>query len=90
MRITAVKRFLVTDAGRVGVYVKIETDTGLYGVGEATLGSSPRAVLGVLDDLEHWLIGADPERIEFLWQQCYRCLFWPRSRSGPQSAGGRC
>jgi galactonate dehydratase len=76
MRITAVKRFLVTDAGRAGIYVKIETDTGLYGVGEATLGSSPRAVLGLLDDLEHWLIGADPERIEFLWQRCYRRLFF--------------
>ena len=80
MRITAVKRFLVTDAGRAGLYVKIETDTGLYGVGEATLGSSPRAVLGLLDDLEVWLVGADPERIEFLWQQCYRRLFF---RGGP-------
>ncbi len=80
MRITAVKRFLVTDAARVGIYVKIETDTAYYGVGEATLGSSPRAVLGLLNDLEHWLIGADPARIEFLWQQCYRRLFF---RGGP-------
>lgn len=80
MRITAVKRFLVTDAGRVGVYVKIETDSGLYGVGEGTIGSSPRAVMGLLDDLEMWLIDQDPTRIEFLWQRCYRRLFF---RGGP-------
>lgn len=80
MRITALKRFLVTDAGRVGVYVKLETDEGLYGVGEATLGSSPRAVMGLLDDLEPWIVGQDPTRIEFLWQQCYRRLFF---RGGP-------
>ncbi len=80
MRITAVKRFLVSDAGRIGVYVKIETASGFHGVGEATIAAAPRAVMGLLDDLEGWLIGRDASRIEFLWQQCYRRLFY---RGGP-------
>ncbi|HEY8599859.1 MAG TPA: galactonate dehydratase [Thermomicrobiales bacterium] len=80
MRITAMKRFLISDAGRPTVLVKIETEGGLYGVGEATLGAAPRAVVGLLDDLAHWVVGQDARRIEFLWQQCYRRLFF---RGGP-------
>ena len=80
MRIREVKRFLVNDAGRVGVYVKIVTESGHYGIGEATIGAAPRAVMGLLDDLEVWLIGRDATRIEWLWQACYRRLFF---RGGP-------
>ncbi len=80
MRIREVKRFLVNDAGRVGVYVKIVTESGHYGIGEATIGAAPRAVMGLLDDLEVWLIGRDATRIEQLWQACYRRLFF---RGGP-------
>ncbi len=80
MRITAMRCFLVTDAGRVGVYVKIETNAGIHGVGEATIASSPRAIAGLLADLEPWVVGQDPTRIEFLWQRCYRRLFF---RGGP-------
>jgi galactonate dehydratase len=61
------------------VYVKIVTDDGLVGWGEAT-NFAPRAVVGLIDELRPYLLGEDPRRIEFLWQEGFRRLF---ARGGP-------
>jgi galactonate dehydratase len=45
-------------------------------LGEASLGGQTNAVLGALKDLEPLLLGADPARIEHIWQQAYRHAFW--------------
>jgi galactonate dehydratase len=59
------------------IFVKVITDQpGLYGWGEATLEWHTRAVCGALEDLKPLLIGADPTRIEHLWQSMYRQHFW--------------
>lgn len=79
-RITGLRRFLFTDGGRPAVYVKIEAEGGLWGVGEATINAAPRAVAGLLDDLGALLLGHDATRIEFLWQHAFRRLFY---RGGP-------
>ena len=68
---------VVVGAGwRNYVFVLVETDAGLTGLGEASLGGQTNAVLGELKDLEPLLVGADPLRIEHLWQQVYRHAFW--------------
>lgn len=61
-------------------YVIIETDQGISGLGEATLHTRQMAVDGVLKSLTPVLIGKDPSRIEFLWQDIFRGTFW---RGGP-------
>jgi galactonate dehydratase len=58
------------------VFVLLDTDNGITGLGEASLGGQTHAVLGAIKDLEPLLIGADPFRIEHLWQQAYRHAFW--------------
>jgi len=59
------------------IFVKVITDQdGLYGWGEATLEWHTRAVMGAIEDLKPLLIGADPTRIEHLWQIMYRQHFW--------------
>src|SRR5512137_1359808 len=73
MRITDVKTFLV-DAGVPGggwrarnwLFVKVETDEGITGLGEAS--GWPRVVETAIRDLTPLLIGEDPTRIERLWQ----------------------
>jgi galactonate dehydratase len=76
LAITRVKTVAVGAGWRNYVYVMLETDGGITGLGEASLGGQTHAVLGAIKDLEPLLIGADPFRIEHLWQQAYRHAFW--------------
>src|SRR5438874_12282071 len=58
------------------LFVKVETDEGLHGWGEATLELKERTVAQAVTDLEPFLLGEDPTRIEHLWQTLYRQGFW--------------
>ncbi|MBO7743529.1 galactonate dehydratase [Paenibacillus sp. MWE-103] len=62
-----------------GVFVKVETDEDIAGYGEGT-SFTPRAVIGMIEELKPYLIGEDATRIEHLWQMCFRTLF---ARGGP-------
>ena len=75
-KVTGVRTVAVGAGWRNYLYVLVETDQGLTGLGEASLGGQTRAVAGAIDDLKPLLIGADPFRIEHLWQQAYRHAFW--------------
>ncbi|CAM3821406.1 MULTISPECIES: galactonate dehydratase [Paenibacillus] len=61
-------------------FVKIATDEGITGWGEAVVEGMSRTVETALQELKEFLIGEDPTRIEFLWQAMYRGLFY---RGGP-------
>jgi galactonate dehydratase len=76
LKITGVRTVAVGAGWRNYVFVLIDTDKGLTGLGEASLGGQTQAVLGAIADLEPLLLGADPFRIEHLWQQAYRHAFW--------------
>lgn len=78
MKITQAK-VIVTCPGRNFVTLKIETDAGVYGLGDATLNGREQAVVAYLE--EHCipaLIGRDPARIEDTWQYFYRGAYWRR------------
>jgi galactonate dehydratase len=62
------------------VFVRVVTDAGVTGLGEATLEYKPEAVMGALRDLRNFLVGKDPTMIEHLWQAIYRLSFY---RGGP-------
>src|ERR1051326_7146327 len=81
MRITNV-HVVVTCPGRNYVVVKILTDeSGLYGVGDATLNGRELAVASALrDHIAPLLIGRDPDQIEDIWQFLNRGTYW---RGGP-------
>ncbi|MCZ6671427.1 MAG: mandelate racemase/muconate lactonizing enzyme family protein [Verrucomicrobia bacterium] len=64
------------------VYVRIETDAGIVGYGDATNHFLPYSVEGMLKDLAPYVIGEDPQRIEYLWQSCFRRRF---QRGGPST-----
>src|SRR5262245_35654177 len=72
-------RVIVTCPGRNFVTLKIETDDGFSGVGDATLNGRELAVASYLaDHVVPMLIGRDPARIEDLWQFLYRGASWRR------------
>ncbi|MXO70244.1 D-mannonate dehydratase ManD [Alteraurantiacibacter buctensis] len=78
MKITSAK-VIVTCPGRNFVTLKIETDQGVYGIGDATLNGREKAVVAYLEDhVIPCLIGRDPGRIEDTWQYLYRGAYWRR------------
>ena len=78
MKITAA-RVIVTCPGRNFVTLKIETDQGVYGIGDATLNGRELSVVSYLQDhVLPCLIGRDPRRIEDIWQYLYRGAYWRR------------
>jgi mannonate dehydratase len=72
-------RVIVTSPGRNFVTLKIETDQGVYGIGDATLNGRELAVVSYLQDhVIPVLIGRDARRIEDIWQYLYRGAYWRR------------
>lgn len=73
MKITGVKTFIVGANWRNLVFVKVFTNEGLVGVGEATLPGYSRAVVHAVEVLEaRHVRGENPFNIERLWQRMYR------------------
>lgn len=62
------------------LFVRVETDDGAVGWGEASLEGHAEAVDGAFEALRDRFIGHDPLRIEDIWQVAYRGGFY---RGGP-------
>ncbi len=70
---------IVCAPGRNFVTVKIETDDGIYGLGDATLNGRELAVASYLEDhLIPCLLGRDPFNTEDIWHYFYRGVYWRR------------
>ena len=72
-------RVIVCSPGRNFVTLKIETDEGLTGIGDATLNGRELSVAAYLT--EHvipCLIGRDAHQIEDIWQYLYKGAYWRR------------
>jgi mannonate dehydratase len=69
----------ITSPGRNFVTLKVETDEGIYGLGDGTLNGREMAVASYLTDhVIPCLIGRDPFQIEDIWQYFYRGAYWRR------------
>src|SRR6201984_1335785 len=78
MRITDAK-VIVCSPGRNFVTLKIVTEDGVHGLGDATLNGRELAVASYLTDhLIPLLIGRDARRIEDIWQYLYKGAYWRR------------
>ena len=78
MRITDAK-VIVCCPGRNFVTLKITTEDGIYGLGDATLNGRELAVASYLTDhVIPILIGRDARRIEDIWQYLYKGAYWRR------------
>lgn len=73
MKITKVSTYLVRP--RWG-FVEIETDEGITGWGEAVLEGHAGTVLRCVEEMEDYLLQADPSRIEDIWTTLYRAGFY--------------
>jgi len=79
MKIRSVEPLVVDVGTRNWVFVVVETDEGLSGVGEGSLPGHPLAVAAAVEEYREYVVGEDPARIQHLWQLMYRQPFF---RSG--------
>jgi mannonate dehydratase len=78
MKITDAK-VIVCSPGRNFVTLKIFTDEGIYGLGDATLNGMEKAVVSYLENYcVPALIGKDPRNIEDIWHFFYKGAYWKR------------
>jgi L-alanine-DL-glutamate epimerase-like enolase superfamily enzyme len=76
VRVAAVDTVVVDAKLRNWVFVKVTTDEGIVGWGEASLEWKTRAVVGAVEDLAGLVVGEEPFRIEHLWQAMFRQQFF--------------
>src|SRR5262245_26251057 len=76
IRITDIKSFLV-GLGRNYVFVKVETNQGIHGIGEAYSCGPDQATVAAIADFTEWLVGQDPRNIEHLWAMMYNFTRFP-------------
>ncbi len=76
MRITDIKTFKVDCFRTNWVFVKVYTDEGIDGVGEATLEYKEKALEGAVEHLREALVGQNPLNIEKISHDAYRDAYW--------------
>lgn len=81
MKITDIKTYIV-GLDRNFMFVEVETDAGISGIGEAGLTFREDAQAGFIDALKPSLIGQQVSRTEHLWQTMSRCGFFPTTGVG--------
>src|SRR5450759_4089742 len=88
MKISDIKVYPVWVGSRNQLVVKVETDAGIWGWGEAGVSGRERAVAGAVQHYREFLLGRDPLRIGALWQEMYRSQYFEGGRvlSGAISA----
>jgi L-alanine-DL-glutamate epimerase-like enolase superfamily enzyme len=82
MRIANVEAFPVSGGGRNFLFVAVDTDEGISGIGESGLTGRELAVAGMLEHFKPLLVGQDPFRIEHIWQTLFRGGFFPADKVG--------
>lgn len=76
MKVTDIKTFVVDCFRTNWVFVKVYTDEGVSGVGEATLEYKEKALLGAVEHIKEYLVGKNPFEIEKHWHRIYRDAYW--------------
>ena len=81
MKVTQIKNFPIADEdGRVYYIVKVETDSGIYGLGEVGIRNWGGAIGKAVEHLSQVVIGEDPFSTEKMWQQMFRGGFFPADK----------
>lgn len=80
MHITDIKPYPVWVGNRNQLVVKVETDEGIYGLGESGLSGRELAVIGALKHFREFLIGKDPMQRGLIWQELYRSQYFEGGR----------
>src|SRR6476646_4712557 len=82
MRITKLRTWLVEGIKYNWTLVKLETEDGFTGIGEATNWPGSAMVEAACEAVGRHILGEDSQRIDFIWSKCYRDMNW-LGQAGP-------
>ncbi|MBN8711338.1 MAG: galactonate dehydratase [Verrucomicrobia bacterium 61-8] len=82
MKITNCTTFLVEGIKYNWTLLKIETDAGIHGWGEATNWPGSPLVEAACRHVGEFIVGQDARRIDYLWTKVYRDMNW-LGQAGP-------
>lgn len=80
MKITNIECYPVWSGHRNYTFIVVDTDEGIYGVGECGIAGRELAIVGAVEHFKPLLIGQNPFRTEYLWQVLFRGGFFPAQR----------
>jgi galactonate dehydratase len=75
MKIIEATTHIVGNPWKNWVFVRLETDEGIHGIGEATLNGLARTTATAIEELGPFYLGMDPFRIETIVQQMSRDVY---------------
>lgn len=82
MKICNVKTYLVEGIKYNWTLVKVETDAGIHGWGEATNWPGSPLIEAACQHVGRSVIGMDARRIDYIWTKTYRDMHW-LGQAGP-------
>jgi galactonate dehydratase len=71
MKITGLTSYHLPGTRYPWVFLRVDTDEGIHGVGQVSSGPNSPVVAAAVSRLGPLLVGEDPARIEYLWQRLY-------------------
>ena len=77
LKITGIQTTLAGVGGRNLCFVKVLTDAGIHGWGEAYSVGPDEATVATIRDFQGWLVGKDPRNVEYLWATMYNFTRFP-------------
>ncbi len=72
MKITELKTYVVGNPWKNWVFVKLLTDEGIEGIGEATRGLSTKPGEADVHEISRFVIGEDPRQPEKIWHKMFK------------------
>jgi len=88
MKITSIKTVMANYGSRPRNLVKVETDEGISGWGEAYSIGPDLSVGPIVDYIATWFIGEDPRRIEYLMMKTNQQFRFPPGGTGLAAISG--
>ena len=75
MKISDVRTVIVGNPWKNWIFVVVETDDGLIGIGEATGGSETQPRVAAIQEIKHLVIGMDPRNVHEIFHKLYLTAF---------------
>lgn len=75
MQITGVHTYIAGNPWKNWLFAKVETDEGIYGVGEGTLNYFARTIEAAIHELSPLIVGMDPFQVETISQRLIRDVY---------------
>ncbi len=76
MKIERMKTWLVEGRAYNWTLIKIYTDSGITGIGEATNWPGSPMIASACEYIAEYVVGEDPRRIDYIWSKLYRDFNW--------------